>query len=115
MAEHDSRPVLLYDGNCAICLRCVNWIRRTLPVQPEIQPFQDADLAALGVTWAEASHSVQWIEPSGRISAGHVAAARLLIANGGAWSALGHLMLTPPVSWVAAAVYRLVAWGRRFL
>lgn len=110
-----ARPILLYDGNCALCRRAVDWIRRTLPVQPDLQPFQDADLASLGVAEAEASHSIQWIEPSGRISAGHVAAARLLIHNGGRWAVLGRVMLVPPVSFVAAAVYRLVAWGRRYV
>ncbi len=108
------RPLLLYDGDCALCRRTVDWIRRTLPVQPELQPFQDARLDAVGVSRAEASRSIQWIEPSGRVSAGHEAAARLLILNGGGWGILGRLMLVPPVSLVAAAAYRLVAWGRRY-
>ena len=110
-----SRPVLLYDGDCAICRRAVDWVRRTLPVQPDVQAFQSADLLALGVSRAEASRAIQWIEPSGRVSAGHFAAARLLVSNGPPWSLVGWLMFVPPVSWVAAGLYRLMAWGRRYL
>jgi len=108
------QPILLYDGQCALCLRSVALIRRMLPNQPELQAFQTADLDALGVSRAEASHAIQWVEPSGRVSAAHVAVARLLIFNGGLWRALGHVMFVPPVSLIAAAAYRMVAWGRRY-
>ena len=114
MTERGPRPTLLYDGECALCRRTVEWIRRTLPVQPDLQPFQSVDLDAFGVSRAEASRSIQWIEPSGRVSAAHVAAARLLIYNGWPWALLGRLMFLPPLSWLAAAAYRLVAWGRRY-
>jgi len=106
------RPVLLYDGDCSFCTLSVQWVERHLPVLPDLQPWQDADLTALGVTEAEASHSVQWIEPSGRVSSGATAVARLLVDNGGVWSALGRLMLVPPASWLAAAAYRVVATFR---
>jgi predicted DCC family thiol-disulfide oxidoreductase YuxK len=109
------RPVLLYDGECAFCTRTVRWLQKHLPVQPDLQPWQGADLAALGVAEAEASHSVQWVEPSGRVSGGATAVARLLVSNGGGWAALGRLMLVPPVSWLAAAAYRVVARYRRHL
>ena len=115
MVDPRTRPVLLYDGDCALCRRCIDWIRRTFPVQPELQALQEADLGGLGVSRAEASRSIQWIEPSGRVSAAHVAAARLLIANGGGWALLGRLVFVPPASLVAAGLYRLVAWGRRYL
>ena len=109
------RPVFLYDGECAFCMRTVRWLQKHLPVQPQLQPWQGSDLAALGVAEAEASHSVQWIEPSGRVSGGATAVARLLVSNGGRLAVLGRLMLVPPVSWVAAVVYRLVAKYRRHL
>ncbi len=115
MPEADrEQPLLLYDGNCALCRGTIDWIRRMLPVLPDVQPFQETDLGALGVSRAEASRSIQWIEPSGRVSAAHVAAARLLVYNGGGWALLGRLMFVPPVAWIAAAAYRFVAWGRRY-
>ena len=104
--------MLLYDGDCSFCTLSARWVERRLPVLPDLQPWQDADLAALGVSEAEAMHSVQWVESSGRVSAGATAVARLLVSNGGGWAALGRLMLVPPVSWAAALAYRLVATFR---
>jgi predicted DCC family thiol-disulfide oxidoreductase YuxK len=106
------RAVLLYDGDCSFCTLSVQWVERHLPVLPELQPWQFTDLAELGVTEAEAAHSVQWVEPSGRVSSGAAAVARLLVTNGRAWRLIGRLMLVPPVSWVAQAAYRLVATFR---
>jgi predicted DCC family thiol-disulfide oxidoreductase YuxK len=106
------RPVLIYDGDCSFCTLCVQWMERHLPFQPDIVAWQFADLTAFGVTEAEAAHSVQWVEPAGRVSSGATAVARLLVACGGLWAALGRLVLVPPVSWVAAGIYRLVADNR---
>jgi predicted DCC family thiol-disulfide oxidoreductase YuxK len=115
MTERRPAPVLVYDGACRLCRRSVGWLRRALPRQPDVVAYQDADLAALGLSTAEAEHSVQWVEPSGRVAAGHVAVARLLLWAGGRWRVLGALMLVPPVSWLAAGAYRLVAHARRYL
>jgi predicted DCC family thiol-disulfide oxidoreductase YuxK len=106
------RPVLLYDGDCSFCTLSARWVERRLPVVPDLQPWQQADLAGLGVAEAEAMHSVQWVEPSGRVTSGAAAVARLLVSNGGAWAVLGRLMLVPPISWAAALAYRLVATFR---
>lgn len=106
------RPVLLYDGDCSFCTLSVQWIERRLPHVPDVQAWQLADLPALGVAEAEAAHSVQWVEPSGRVSSGATAVARLLVSNGGGWALLGRLMLVPPLSWLAAGAYRLVATFR---
>lgn len=111
-AMRRERPVLLYDGDCSFCTLSVQWVERHLPVLPELQPWQLVDLAALGVTEAETAHSVQWVEPSGRVSSGAAAVARLLVSNGGAWALIGRPMLVPPVSWVAEVAYRLVATFR---
>jgi predicted DCC family thiol-disulfide oxidoreductase YuxK len=105
------QPVLVYDGDCGFCTRCVEWALR-LPFRPRVVAWQDADLGGLGVTRAEAEHSVLWVALSGQVSSGHVTVARLLIASGGAWALLGRLVMVPPVSWIAAAVYRLVAVNR---
>ena len=87
-------------------------MERHLPYRPDITAWQHADLASYGVSAAEAAHSVQWVEPAGRVSSGAIAVARLLVACGGWWAALGRLTLVPPVSWVAAGTYRLVAVNR---
>ncbi|MDQ1669312.1 MAG: hypothetical protein QOE40_1373 [Actinomycetota bacterium] len=109
------RPVLLYDGTCGFCTRTVETAVARLGADVDYEPFQTADLAALGVSEAEAERSVTWVSPDGRIGQGSVAMARLLRASGGLWAVLGLLLLMPPVSWVAEAAYRLVSRFRHLL
>ena len=103
---------LVYDGDCAFCTRCIELMERFVPARPRVTPWQWADLPALGVTQAQAEHSVQWVEPGVRRLAGAAAIARLLVCSGGLWGVLGRVMQVPPVSWLAAGIYRLVAVNR---
>ena len=106
------QAVLVYDGDCAFCTRCVQWLEDHVHHRGDVAAWQLTDLAGLGVSQAEAEHSVLWVEPSGRVSLGAAAVARLLVSAGGVWGLAGRLMLVPPVSVVAAGVYRLVAVNR---
>jgi predicted DCC family thiol-disulfide oxidoreductase YuxK len=106
-----ARPVLLYDGVCGFCARLVEVAVR-LPADVDHQPYQTADLPALGVSRAEAEASLQWVDRTGRISSGAAAVGQLLVAAGPPWSLLGRLVLLPPLSWAAAVVYHLVARAR---
>ncbi|HVE99386.1 MAG TPA: DCC1-like thiol-disulfide oxidoreductase family protein [Mycobacteriales bacterium] len=108
--EYDG--TLVYDGDCAFCTRCVRWMERRLPLRPRVVAWQQADLAGLGLTQQACEDAVQWVEPSGRRAAGAAAVAWLLVLSGGMWRVPGRLMLTPPISWLAAGVYRLVARNR---
>jgi predicted DCC family thiol-disulfide oxidoreductase YuxK len=105
-------PTLVFDGDCAFCSRSAEVARRVLPADCAIVPWQWADLGALGVTAERARSEVLWIEPDGRVSGGARAVARGLRAAGLPWSLLGVALSLPPVSWVAPAVYRLVAANR---
>ena len=106
------RPTLLYDGACGFCTRAVEVAVARLPDRVDWVPWQSADLGAHGVSEAEASRSVLLVDPSGRVEAGAAAVARLLVISGGGWTLLGRLLLAPPVSYVAEAVYRVVALVR---
>jgi predicted DCC family thiol-disulfide oxidoreductase YuxK len=106
------RPTLLYDGTCGFCTLVVERAVDRLPDRVTWLPWQSADLGAYGVSEAEASRSVQLVDPSGRVESGAAAVARVLVLSGGAWSLLGRLLLAPPVSYVAEAVYRVVALVR---
>jgi predicted DCC family thiol-disulfide oxidoreductase YuxK len=115
-ATHDrKRPVLLYDGECGFCSRVVEEAAERLPADVDYRPFQSAPLTTYGVSLAEARHSLQWVSVEGRIGHGSEAAARLLVASGGAWAVLGRLLLAPPFSFVAAGAYRLVVRNRSHL
>jgi predicted DCC family thiol-disulfide oxidoreductase YuxK len=115
MTDDRPRPVLLYDGECGLCTRLVEAAADRLPADVDYLPFQTAPLSTYGVSAAEARHSLHWVSVEGRIGHGSEAAARLLVAAGGAWSLIGRLLLAPPVSFVAAATYWLVARSRAHL
>lgn len=113
MAER-TRPVLLFDGDCAFCTSCARALERIGP-EAEIVAWQLADLTELGVTEEQASDAVQWVSAVGTVRSGHEAIAAVLITAGPAWKLAGRVILLPGISSIAAKVYRLVADNRRRL
>ena len=82
----------------------------------EVEPWQKADLASLGLTPEQASRQAWWIDPAGRSRSGHSAVGAALMACGGMWRLCGWIfLLPPPVAWIAAACYRLLLGFRRHL
>ncbi len=107
-----SRPVFLYDGDCAFCTRCAEFIERRIPSHARVAPWQWVELAPLGVSQADAEAAVQWIDGNGAVAAGPEAIARLLVDAGGAWRMLGVVLDLPPVRWLAWPIYRLISRNR---
>ena len=110
MAER-TRPVLLFDGDCAFCTTCARALEKIGP-QAEIVAWQLADLAELGVTEAQASDAVQWVSADGTVRSGHEAIAAVLTTAGPIWKIAGRTILLPGISSIAAKAYRLVADNR---
>jgi predicted DCC family thiol-disulfide oxidoreductase YuxK len=106
-----TRPVLLYDGDCAFCTSCAHLLERIGP-DAEIVAWQLTDLAELGVTEAQATEAVQLVEIDGTVRSGHEAIAALLTSAGRIWRIVGRAILLPGISWIAAKAYRLVADNR---
>ncbi len=109
-----ARPVLLYDGDCGFCTASARFIERRIPTGATLAAYQFADLDALGTTAERAARELLWVH-DGRISGGAQAVARLLADAGGRWRPLGLVMRVPPVRWLAAVVYRLIAANRHRL
>jgi len=109
-----TRPVLVFDGDCAFCAKCVQVLERIGP-DAEIVAWQLTDLDPLGVTEEQAAASVQWVGADGTIRSGHEAIAAALSSAGGIWKRVGRAILLPGISWLAARVYRLVANNRQRL
>ena len=109
------RPILLYDGDCGFCTTSARFIERRIPTGAEITPYQFADLQALGTTAERTAHEVVWVARTGRTYGGAQAIARLLMDAGGLWRILGAIGTLPPISWLAAGVYRLVSKNRHRL
>jgi len=105
--------VLIYDGDCGFCTQCANWLRAQLATPLTVVPWQEIhDLSELGLTVADVSTAVYWVDAYGRTSRGHTAIARSLTRSKGALSVIGWLLLLPPLSWLAGPAYRLVAKNR---
>ena len=110
MTDH----VLIYDGDCQMCTRWMQRVRRwdragrieTLPLQaPQVaERFPDLEPARL----LEAMH---FVEPDGRVTAGAEAAERMLGILPMGWG-LGWVFHLPFARRVADRVYRTVAANR---
>ena len=96
-------PTLIYDGDCAFCQRCADWIAAHLPVEVQVVPSQQADLAALGLSAQQASDAAWWIDSEGP-QRGHRAVAAALRAAGGIWKPVGRGLTAPLISPVAGTV-----------
>lgn len=110
-----SAPILIFDGDCAFCTSCVQWIRRHLRRQPDIRPWQETDLASLGLTESQCTEALQYLDEDARIHSGERAVARLLIHAGSGWSLMGRIVLLPGIRSVAGWIYRWVAANRHRL
>ncbi|GGL06880.1 hypothetical protein Sme01_67300 [Sphaerisporangium melleum] len=108
--------MLVYDGDCGFCRRCVDFGREHLPYMPTVRAWQGLDLAEHGLTRKEVTSSVQLLGPHGLRASGARAIAVLLAVQPSAWwRAAGLVMMAPPVSWAAEGVYRLVSRYRHRL
>ncbi|MEC3995335.1 DCC1-like thiol-disulfide oxidoreductase family protein [Actinacidiphila sp. DG2A-62] len=107
-----TRPVLVFDGDCAFCTTSVMFAERWLRPCCDFTPWQRADLPSLGVDQQQAEYEVLWVTPVGASYGGAQAVARLLLSSGGGWAALGGLLRLPLLRWAAHGVYRLVANNR---
>lgn len=110
--------VFLYDGDCAFCSSCARFVEKRIPTKADVAAWQFRDIAALGVTEAEADAAVQWIEldavgrPARPALAGPAAIAALLRDAGGVWRPMGAVLRWRPVLAVAWPLYRWVARNR---
>lgn len=120
------RPLLVFDGDCAFCTTSADLALRLFPDAFDAVPYQRADLPALRLSEAACRARLQWVDAAATrgaarpISAGAEAVTALLRAGGrarggplGATARLvGAVAARPPLSWLAAAVYAVVAANR---
>jgi predicted DCC family thiol-disulfide oxidoreductase YuxK len=110
-----TRPVLVYDGDCAFCTASVNLARRRLRPRCEVVQWQSADLDSLRVDRKQAEYELLWITPAGVVYGGAQAVAKLLLNSGGGWTVPGALLTFPPIRWLAHGAYRIVANNREHM
>jgi predicted DCC family thiol-disulfide oxidoreductase YuxK len=109
-----TRPVLIYDGDCAFCTSSVRLLEKIGPMA-EMLAWQQTDLDALGLTEEAASAAVQWVEIDGTVRSGHEAVAAALGSAGGPWALASRVLLSAGIAPIAAGAYRLIAANRHRL
>ena len=115
LSKPSKAPLLIFDGDCAFCTSAVNRLEGILPVFPPKSPWQWLELDDYGLTRDDVTQYA-WVVTASHQYAGHLAGSALLRMQPSiGWRFLGHLIATPPVSWVAAAVYHWVAANRHRL
>ncbi|MET7822287.1 thiol-disulfide oxidoreductase DCC family protein [Micromonospora zamorensis] len=105
----------VYDGDCAFCTQCAEFIARRIPTGARVVPWQFTDLDELGLTVVECEEAVQWVGADGARAAGPDAIAKLLADSGPVWRIAGAGLRFPPVRAGAWPVYRWVARNRHRL
>jgi predicted DCC family thiol-disulfide oxidoreductase YuxK len=106
------RPVVIFDGDCGICTTLAGVIERRLRPPAAVQPWQRLDLAAYGLSAAECTEALQYVDADGRVYAGELAVSRLLRASRPWARPAGIVIGLPGVRSVAGVVYRWVARNR---
>lgn len=102
--------MLIYDRDRGSCASTARWLQERLPEGYVVIAHQDLpDPEALGLTPAEVSTTLHWIGVDGTAHRGHRAVGRALIACEGTWAIAGWLLVLPPLSWVAAGLYRVLS------
>ncbi|MEV0270134.1 DCC1-like thiol-disulfide oxidoreductase family protein [Hamadaea sp. NPDC050747] len=109
------RPTFVFDGDCAFCTLCANFVNRWIPTSADVVPWQRADLAELGVSKQAAQQAVQWVAEGREPLAGPEAIGALLRSSNLFWKPFGWVLALPPVRAAAWPLYRLVARNRHHM
>jgi predicted DCC family thiol-disulfide oxidoreductase YuxK len=112
----DERRLLVYDGACALCKCSVRLLGRVVKRPYRSVPWQQGDLASLGLSPEQCQLAVQWVGPDGERAQGPAAVASLLRTAGGPLArAVGGLLARPAVARAAERIYNVVAANRHLL
>ena len=106
--------MLIYDGDCGFCTSSAAWFARRAQDDRRIAPWQSLDLDDYGLTEAQVTESVYWVDGD-RIAAGADAAAAAMASVSGIWKLTGHVLALPGVIHLARLLYPIIARNRHRL
>lgn len=113
LAGTPNRSFLVYDGDCGFCTTSATFFAERIASSPRsIAPWQSLDLNSFDLTETNVTTAAYWIDEQGAAHRAHKGIAKALIASPMPWSVAGWVLATPPVSWLASVVYKLVAKNR---
>ncbi len=115
LSKTSSAPLLVFDGDCGFCTTWVQWLEARLPRFPRSIPWQWLELDEVGLTGQDVAEYA-WVITPRHHYAGHLALSALLrMQPSFALRFAGHLLATPPISWIAALGYQWIAANRHRL
>jgi predicted DCC family thiol-disulfide oxidoreductase YuxK len=111
--------VLIYDGDCQFCQLSLEFGIKNLRIFPRYVAFQRIEPKDFGLTEKQVRAQI-WLaqkNPAKSVAlGGHLAAGAILALQPSFWlRALGWLASTPPTSWAAKLIYKLIAANRHRL
>jgi predicted DCC family thiol-disulfide oxidoreductase YuxK len=111
VAVPPTKPVLVYDGDCALCRSLVRRLQPVLGGRVDCQPAQDGDAEKRFPEIPDASlaTSVQLVETDGQVYAGAEALFRTMALGRGWRRPLRAYRCSPAFARAAEWVYRFVA------
>jgi predicted DCC family thiol-disulfide oxidoreductase YuxK len=103
--------LLIFDGDCGFCTTSARFATRWVDRRRRyaIAPWQDLDLARLGLTEQDCIAAAQFVRPDGSVVSGHRAIAEGLLRGAPAWRPLGRLLTVAGIDRLAARAYAWVA------
>jgi predicted DCC family thiol-disulfide oxidoreductase YuxK len=108
--------MLIYDGDCGFCTKVATWFRAHQRVPVTVVAWQEInDLSELGLTVADVSTALYWVDAYGRTYRGDQGAARALAVLGPPWPLVGAAMRVPPLRWLGGLAYPVLARYRHKL
>lgn len=114
MSDTLQTGVLIYDGQCPICMRAVRWVRKhMLPGTIELLACQDPRRPERfpEIPESQCLTAMQFILPDGRVLSGAEALPSIL-RRMRRWQWLARILELPPMCHTAPYVYRWVARNR---
>jgi predicted DCC family thiol-disulfide oxidoreductase YuxK len=107
--------VLIFDGDCGFCTSAARWAEKRFRGGERAKAWQllgPGALDSFGLSVDDVQQAAWWVSADGTLDRGHRAVGRALQACGGWRRVAGWLTLTPPTSWLAAGIYKLVVRWR---
>lgn len=100
--------LLIFDGDCGFCTTAARKFADFAGESAEVAPWQSLRLGDYGLTEDECSSAAYWVQ-DGQSYRGTEAFAQALQVCNLPLRIVGKIMSVPPVSWLARAVYPIVA------
>ena len=110
----DGKHLILWDGECGFCRRCVGWVRsRDTRKRFADSPYQSAPTPPMTPELrAACENAVHVVKSNGEIL--RAARAALFVLGRIGYPVIARVLLTPPLIWFAEIGYRIVANHRDF-